>query len=101
MGRLASAKSESRTGAASFCFLKLASRSISVLLSACLLFCFSGLNVVAQSGRLKEPAPKSAKKKPPTPAGPVAEPSPPTSPKKTPASGDNANGEIDAGDIVR
>ena len=81
--------------------MRLASRSISVLSSACLLFCFSGPNVAAQSGRLKEPAPKSAKKKPSTPLGPVAEPSPPASPKKTPASGDNAHGEIDATDIVR
>jgi VWFA-related protein len=56
---------------------------------------------VAQSGRLKEPTSKSAKKKP---AGPVAEPSqsPAVSSKKTPpANAGNANGEIDSTDIVR
>jgi VWFA-related protein len=101
MGRLASAKSESRTGAASFRLSWLASGSIGVLSSACLLFCFSGPGAVAQSGRLKEPTSKSAKKKP---AGPVAEPSqsPAVSSKKTPpANAGNANGEIDSTDIVR
>ncbi|MDQ1640086.1 MAG: Ca-activated chloride channel [Pyrinomonadaceae bacterium] len=102
MGRLASANSESRTGAASFRLKRLASRSICVLSSACLLFCFSGLNLAAQSGRLKKPASKSATKKPQTSAGPVAEPSPPAIPNKTPpSSADKANGEIDSTDIVR
>lgn len=102
MGRLASAKSESRTGVASFRLKRLASRSVSVLSSACLLFCFSGLNATAQSGRLKKPTPKSGTKKPQTSAGPVADPSPPANPSKTPASAaDNANGEIDSTDIVR
>jgi VWFA-related protein len=99
MGRLASAKSESRTGVAGFCLNRLAF-TISVLLSTCLLFCFSGPGTDAQSGRLKEPASKSAKK----PPGSVAEPSqsPAASPKKTPpANPGDANGEIDATDIVR
>jgi VWFA-related protein len=100
MGRLASAKSESRTGAASFGLSWLAPGIIGVLSSACLLFCFSGTGAVAQSGRLKEPTSKSAKKKP---DGPVAEPSqsPAASPKKTPTASGDANGEIDSTDIVR
>ncbi|HBB88435.1 MAG TPA: hypothetical protein DC047_12545 [Blastocatellia bacterium] len=102
MGRLAAAKSESRTGAASFRLKKLASRSIGFLSSVCLLFCFSGLTLAGQSGRLKEPTPKSSRKKPQTPAGPVAEPSPPANPNKTPSSSaGDANGEIDSTDIVR
>lgn len=102
MGRLASAKPESRTGAASFRLKRLASESISVLSSACLLLCFSGLSASAQSGRLKKPTPKSAAKKPQTSAGPVAEPSPPANPNKTPPkSAGDANGEIDSTDIVR
>jgi Ca-activated chloride channel family protein len=102
MGRLASAKSESRTGAARFRLRRLVSRSISVLSSACLLFCFSGLTLAGQSGRLKKPTPNSATKKPQTSAGPVAEPSPPANPNKTPPpAANNANGEIDSTDIVR
>jgi Ca-activated chloride channel family protein len=93
---------ESRTGAASFRLKRLASRPICVLSSACLLFCFSGPTLAAQSGRLKKPASKPATKKPQTSAGPVAEPSPPATPNKTPpSSADNAKGEIDSTDIVR
>ena len=80
------------------------SRSASVLVSACLLFSFSGLTAVSQSGRLKEPAPKSSQKKPQSSPGPVAEPSqtPNANPSNPPPStADNANGEIDANDIVR
>jgi Ca-activated chloride channel homolog len=79
-------------------------RSVSALVTACLLFSFIGLSAVAQSGRLKEPAPKSSTKKPQSTPGPVAEPAqtPPANPSKTSASStDNANGEIDSTDIVR
>ena len=83
---------------------KFASRSASTLVSACLLFSFSGLTAVSQSGRLKQSAPKSSQKKTQSSPGPVAEPSqtPNANPGKLPAtSTDNANGEIDANDIVR
>jgi Ca-activated chloride channel family protein len=59
---------------------------------------------MAQSGRLKEPSPKSAPKKPQTSPGPVAEPSqtPLASPSKTPPSSKQiTNSEIDPADIVR
>ena len=102
MGRLASAKSESRTGVANFGVGNFVSQSASVLFSACLLFTFSGLSAAAQSGRLKEPAPKSSTKKPQTSTRPVAEPSPPAIPnKRQPSSADNASGEIDSADVVR
>jgi Ca-activated chloride channel family protein len=103
MGRLASGKSESRACLASFRVRKLVLRIVAALASACLLFSFSGLSAVAQSGRLKEPAPpKSATKKPRSSPGPVAEPShTPQADKTSPATPDNPNGEIDANDIVR
>jgi VWFA-related protein len=99
MGRLASTKSEPRTGVASFRLSWLASGIIGVLLSACL-FCFSGPGAAAQSGRLKEPTSKSSKK----PDGPVAEPSqsPTATPNKTPsANAGDTNGEIGPTDVVR
>ena len=104
MGRLASGKSAATTSVTSFRVSKFASRSACVLVSASLLFSFSGLTAVSQSGRFKEPAPKPSQKKPQSSPGPVAEPSqtPNANPRKPPpASTDNANGEIDANDIVR
>jgi Ca-activated chloride channel homolog len=84
--------------------MKFVSRSVSVIVTACLLLGFGGPTAVAQSGRLKEPKPKSSTTKPPTSPGPIAEPSqiPGATPGKTPPpSVDNANGEIDPNDIVR
>ena len=104
MGRLASAKSKSKTGAASFRLRRLTSWCISILSSATLLLCLCGLNTTAQSGRLKEPPSKSTKKKEQTPPGPVAEPSqsPDATPNKPPSSASrDANGEIESTDIVR
>lgn len=102
MGRLASGKSESRARLASFRVRKFVLRSVSALATACLLFSFSGLSALAQSGRLKEPAPKSATKKPRSSPSPVAEPSqtPPANPGKTSAA-TAENGEVDPNDIVR
>jgi len=104
MGRLASGKSKSTLGIASFCLRKFAARSAGVFLTVCLLFVFSGPGAVAQSGRLKEPPPKSAPKKTQSSPGPVGDPSqtPTPSPGKTPpASRQNANSEIDPADVVR
>jgi Ca-activated chloride channel family protein len=104
MGRLASGKSADTTGVARFRQRKFVTPGVSFLLAACLLFSFSGRSAVAQSGRLKEPAPKSSTKKPQSSPGPVAEPSktPAANPNKNPpATTDNANGEIDPTDVVR
>jgi len=84
--------------------MKSASLSVSVLVTACLLLACSGLTAFAQSGRLKETAPKTSTKKPQLPPGPVAEPTQTstTNPSKTPPSSpEKVNGEIDAADIVR
>ena len=104
MGLLASGKSESGTRLPSIGVRKLTLRSGSALVTACLLFSFSGLSAPAQSGRLKEPTSKSATKKPRSSPGPVAEPAqtPPASQKSTPtANSNNADGEVDPNDVVR
>ena len=103
MGRLASGNSKS-TSSATFCLRRFASQSVSVLVGACLLLVCSGPTAVAQSGRLKEPRPKTSTKKPQSSPGPVAEPAqtPTATPSKTPpSSANNANGEIDPTDVVK
>jgi Ca-activated chloride channel homolog len=104
MGRLASGKSKTRTGVASFRVRRFVLPGVSCLAIVCLLLSFSGPRAVAQSGRLKEPTSKSSTKKPTSSPSPVAEPTqrPPANPVKTPPSSvTNANGEIDPADVVR
>src|SRR4029079_3365791 len=104
MGRLASGNSKSTSSAATFCLRRVVSRSLSVLVGACLLFVWSGPTAFAQSGRLKQPRPKTSTKKPPSSPGPVAEPAqtPAATPSKTPPlSANNAHGAIAHTHVVK